>query len=145
MKRVSLADMTTEQLVQTFAEMAVQQEVALLSRMQRAVTSTERAGIQRVARARIDVARRRVAARRRPRAVGARRGGPGSALLRAEVLRRMRGRQRRSQDGVNTAYGQRRRSGGRGEGRRTHQGRCYDEGCNRSHKVASWLDGCAQQ
>jgi cytochrome c oxidase assembly protein Cox11 len=37
MKRVSLADMTTEQLVQTFADMAVQQDVALLSRMQREV------------------------------------------------------------------------------------------------------------
>ena len=37
MKRVNLAHMTTEQLVQTFADMAVQQDVALLSRMQRVV------------------------------------------------------------------------------------------------------------
>ncbi len=37
MKRVSLADMATEQLVQTFADMAVQQDVALLCRMQRVV------------------------------------------------------------------------------------------------------------
>jgi cytochrome c oxidase assembly protein Cox11 len=37
MKRVSLSNMTTEQLVQTFADMAVQQDVALLSRMQREV------------------------------------------------------------------------------------------------------------
>lgn len=37
MKHVNLANMTTEQLVQTFADMAVQQDVALLSRMQRVV------------------------------------------------------------------------------------------------------------
>jgi cytochrome c oxidase assembly protein Cox11 len=37
MKRVSLANMTTEQLVQLFADMSVQQDVALLCRMQREV------------------------------------------------------------------------------------------------------------
>ncbi len=37
MKRVSLANMTAEQLVQLFADMSVQQDVALLCRMQREV------------------------------------------------------------------------------------------------------------
>jgi cytochrome c oxidase assembly protein Cox11 len=36
-KPVNLANMTTDQLVQTFAELAVQQDIALLSRMQREV------------------------------------------------------------------------------------------------------------
>jgi cytochrome c oxidase assembly protein Cox11 len=37
MKRVKLSDMTTEQLVQLFAELAVQQDAALLYRAQREV------------------------------------------------------------------------------------------------------------
>jgi hypothetical protein len=104
--------------------------------------STKRAGIQRVTRTRIDVAWRRVRARWCvPWCIGARRGGPVSALLGTEVLRR--DRKRHSRAGDETGARSRLGKAGRCDGSGADRYRGRDERRSLSHRSRPGWQGCA--